>query len=104
MRHVGAPAAGALRRNLRSKKSDLAIWSAIALAKVAGDSSVVPALTKLLKGDRSDLRREAALGLKAIGPAATSAAAALRSALKDDDDEVRAAVQEALDAIASPRH
>lgn len=104
MGHVGAPAASALRGNLRSRKPDLASWSAIALAKVTGDASVVPVLIRLLKDDRQDLRREAARGLNAIGPAATAATAALRSALEDEDEDVRTAVQEALDAIGSRKH
>lgn len=104
MGHVGAPAVGALRRNLRSRKPGLASWSAIALAKISADASVVPALIKLLKSDRQDLRREAALGLKTIGPAATTAAAALRSAADDEDEDVRAAVQEALEAIGGRKH
>jgi HEAT repeat protein len=104
MGNHGAPAADTLRKHLRSNHSGLATWSAIALAKVAGAPEVVPILSKLLCNDRSDLRREAAYGLKAIGPAAQAALPAIRSALEDEDDEVRAAVQEALDAISSPRH
>jgi HEAT repeat protein len=101
---AAAEAAELLRKHLRSRRSGLATWSTIALAKVAGDASLVPALIELLKDERSDLRYQAALGLKAIGPAAGAAVAELRSALDDEDEEVQAAVREALDAIGSRKH
>jgi HEAT repeat protein len=98
-------AAELLRAQLQSPRPGLAAWSAIAVAKITGDERVVPALVKLLQNmDRSDLRQQAALGLKAIGPRASSAVGAL-SALQDDpDDGVRAAMDEALSAITAPLH
>lgn len=98
-------AAELLRAQLQSPRPGLAAWSAIAVAKITGDERVVSALVKLLEDmDRSDLRQQAALGLKAIGPRASSAVGPL-SALRDDpDDDVRAAIDEALSAITAARH
>jgi HEAT repeat protein len=95
----------ALRGNLQSSNSELAAWSVIAVAKIAGDAATVPMLIDLLaQADREDLRTEAAVGLKTIGPPAISASDALTRALKDDDAEVRAAAQEALAAINRRTH
>jgi len=105
MGHRADEAAEALRTNLQSPRLGLASWCAIALAKVAGDALVVPMLIELLaRTDRPDLRREAANALKAIGPPATCAMDALTSALEDDEEEVRAAVKEALTAISAQAH
>lgn len=101
---VAADATALLRSNLRSKNAAIATWSAIALAKVAADASVVPSLIELLAKDRSDLRTEAALALQAIGPAASPALPALRAAMEDEDEEVRAAADGALNAISGVRH
>jgi HEAT repeat protein len=105
MGHRAREAAEALRANLRSRNPELASWCAIALAKVASDAVAAPMLAELLaRTDRPDFRREAAKGLKAIGPAASCAVDALTSAIEDDEEEVRAAVKEALAAIGAQTH
>jgi HEAT repeat protein len=105
MGHRAGAATGVLRANMQSSSHALASWCAISLAKVAGDAAAAPALIGLLaRTDRPDLRREAALGLKAIGPPAISAVEALRSAVDDKDEHVRAAVEEALTAVSTKRH
>jgi HEAT repeat protein len=105
MGHRAHEASEALRANLGSPHRGLASWCAIALAKVAGDALAVPMLIDLLaRTDRPDLRKEAANGLKAIGPPATCAVDVLTSALEDDEEEVRAAVKEALAAIGAQTH
>lgn len=103
------PAAGAaaelLRAQLHSPRPGLAAWSAIALAKITGDERTVPILVKLLERmDRADLRQEAALGLKAIGPRASGAAGALKALHHDPDDDVRTAAEAALSAVTAARH
>jgi HEAT repeat protein len=105
MGHRANEAAEALRANLGSLHHGLVSWCAIALAKVAGDATAAPILMDLLaRTDRPDLRREAAKGLKAIGPPAICATEELTSALDDDHAEVRAAVEEALAAIGARSH
>jgi HEAT repeat protein len=90
---------------LRSPKAGLASWSAIALAKIAGDVIAVPTLISLLgRSDRADLRKQAAIGLKAIGPPAASAVQALLSVRDDPDAGVRTAVDQALSAVTARRH
>ena len=101
---IAADACDRLRRNARSENRAIATWSRIALAKVSADTSVAPFLIELLKDDRADLRREAALALQAIGPAAGAAIPALQAATDDEDEEVRAAAGDALSAITGPRH
>jgi HEAT repeat protein len=80
------PAAGAaaepLLAQLHSPRRGLAAWSAIALAKITGDERAVPMLVKLLeRTDGADLREQAALGLKIVGPRASEAAGALNAQL-----------------------
>jgi len=103
------PAAGAaaalLRAQLQSTRSGPAAWSAIALAKITGDESVVPMLVRLLERiDRADIRQQAALGLKVIGPQASSAAGALRALRDDPNDDVRKAAEAALSSLTAVRH
>jgi HEAT repeat protein len=95
-------AAEPLLAQLHSPRPALAAWSAIALAKITGDERTVPMLVKLLdRTDRADLREQAALGLKHVGPRAAEAADAL-SALRDDPDaEVRTAAEAALSAVTA---
>jgi HEAT repeat protein len=98
-------AAELLRAQLHSQRRGLAAWSAIALAKITGDESAVPMLVKLLERiDRDDLRQQAALGLKAIGPRASAAVQALNALRDDPDDDVRMAVEAALSAVTAVRH
>lgn len=98
-------AAELLRAQLHSPQLGLAAWSAIALAKITGDESTIPMLVKLLEGmDRADLRREAALGLKAIGSRASGAIGALEALRHDPSDEVRTAAEAALAAVLAERH
>lgn len=104
---IGQPAASAaevLRAHLRSDNAVLAGWSATALAKVTGDSTLTSLLVELLCSERVELRQEAAMGLKAIGPPAAAALEALRGALDDDDADVRAAAQKAIAALTAPTH
>ncbi len=62
-------------------------------------------VVKLLERiDRADLRQQAALGLKVIGPRAPSAAGALRALRNDPDDDVRTAAEAALSALTAARH
>ena len=103
------PAAGAaaepLLAQLHSPLPALAAWSAIALAKITGDERTVPTLVKLLdRMDRADLREQAALGLKAIGPSARGAADALNALCHDPDADVRTAAEAALSAVTAARH
>jgi HEAT repeat protein len=105
MGYNAKPAVKLLRSNLRSPNLGLASWSAIALAKIAGDPIAVPTLTSLLgRSDRPDFRQQAAIGLKAIGPPAASAVKALLSVRDDPDAGVRMAVEEALSAVNARRH
>lgn len=103
------PAAGAaaepLLAQLHSPRPGLAAWSAIALAKITGDERTVPMLVKLLdRTDRADLREQAALGLKMVGPRASDAAGALNALRHDPNDDVRTAAEAALSAVAAARH
>ena len=98
-------AAELLRAQLHSPRPGLSAWSAIALAKITGDERTVPMLVTLLERmDRADLRQEAALGLKAIGPRASGAAGALEALRHDPSDDVRAAAEAALSAVLAERH
>ena len=103
------PAAGAaakpLLAQLHSSRPALAAWSAIALAKITGDERVVPTLVKLLdRTDRADLREQAALGLKNVGPRAAGAANALNTLRHDPDADVRKAAEAALSVVTAARH
>ena len=103
------PAAGAaakpLLAQLHSSRPALAAWSAIALAKITGDERVVPTLVKLLDiTDRADLREQAALGLKNVGPRAAGAANALNTLRHDPDADVRKAAEAALSVVTAARH
>jgi HEAT repeat protein len=103
------PAAGAaaepLLAQLHSPRPGLAAWSAIALAKITGDERAVPMLVKLLdRTDRADLREQAALGLKIVGPRASGAAGALNTLRHDPDADVRTAAEAALSAVTAARH
>lgn len=103
------PAAGAaaepLLAQLHSPRPGLAVWSAIALAKITGDERAVPMLVKLLgRTDRADLREQAALGLKIVGPRASGAAGALNALRHDPDADVRTAAEAALSAVTAARH
>jgi hypothetical protein len=62
-------------------------------------SAAVPALSEMLESREPRERLWAARMLKAIGPDADNAMAALMLALSDPDAEVRAAAQEAINAI-----
>ncbi|WFU16535.1 HEAT repeat domain-containing protein [Bradyrhizobium sp. CB3481] len=98
-------AAELLLAQLHSSRPGLAAWSAIALAKITGDERAVPMLVKLLeRTDRADLRQQAALGLKAVGPRACGAVGALNALLEDPDDDVRTAAEAALSAVTAARH
>jgi HEAT repeat protein len=81
----------------------VAVVSAWALAhvnpKCEASAKAVPLLTKALGDPDPKFRREAAKGLCCYGPAAKSAAAALKKAADDEDPGVRAAATEALKAI-----
>ena len=59
----------------------------------------VPALIALLKDRRPGIRRLSAETLGKIGPGASSAESSLHTALRDPDDRVREAAQQALAAI-----
>jgi HEAT repeat protein len=103
------PAAGAaaerLLAQLHSPRPGLAAWSAIALSKITGDERAVPMLVKLLdRTDRADLREQAALGLKIVGPRASWAAGALNALRHDPDADVRTAAEAALSAVTAARH
>jgi HEAT repeat protein len=103
------PAAGAaaelLLAQLHSPQPGLAAWSAVALAKITGDERAVPMLVKLLeRTDRADLRQEAALGLKVVGPRASGAAGALNALRHDPNDDVRTAAEAALSAVTAAHH
>lgn len=106
--HLGPKAASAttaLRGTANSRDASLSAWSTIALAKIAGDVEMVPALVLLLgEQERSDLRKGASAALGQIGPPAAAACDALRKACDDDDTEVRLAAQDALAAVLSKRH
>jgi HEAT repeat protein len=70
-----------------------------------GESAVwsVPTLVSLLQDRRAGIRRLAAQALEEIGPAASSASAALeQTAQTDADDRVRDAAREALAAVRAP--
>lgn len=100
------PAAGAaaepLLAQLHSPRPGLAAWSAIALAKITGDERTVPMLVKLLdRTDRADLREQAALGLKHVGPRAAEAEDALNELRDDPDADVRTAAEAALSAVTA---
>jgi HEAT repeat protein len=98
-------AAELLLAQLHSPQPGLAAWSAIALAKITGDERAIPMLVKLLERmDRADLRQQAALGLKVVGPRASGAAGALNALRHDPDDDVRRAVEAALSAVTAVRH
>lgn len=102
---AAVPAAELLLAQSHSPRPGLAAWSAIALAKITGDERTVPMLVKLLeRTDRADLRQQAALGLKVVGPRASGAVGALNALLHDPDDEVRTAVEAALSAVTAARH
>jgi hypothetical protein len=78
-----------------------ALEEALGLAKVASDHLSMPILIRLLQ-DSSDshLQREAALGLEALRPSASKALIALEGMRDDEDDDVPAAVEEAIAAIS----
>lgn len=102
---AASTAAETLLAQLHSPKPGLAAWSAIALAKIAGDERAVPLLVKLLDNmDRADLREQAALALKMVGPRARDAEGALNALRDDSDADVRAAAEAALAAVTAERH
>lgn len=102
---AASAAAEPLLAQLHSPRPGLAAWSAIALAKITGDERAVPMLVKLLdRTDRADLREQAALGLKIVGPRASGAAGALNALRHDPDADVRTAAEAALSAVTAARH
>jgi HEAT repeat protein len=105
MGHRAIEATEALRSRLRSAPPGIASWCAIALGKVTGDAAVAPMLMDLVaRAEQPNIRREAAVGLKAIGPPAICATDVLIAALDDDDANVRTAVEEALAAVRAQSH
>jgi HEAT repeat protein len=71
----------------------------------ATEKDLVARLVSALRHGSPDLRWRAALGLAALGPAATTAAGALIAALDDEDPLVRRVVANALVGVdwAAPR-
>jgi HEAT repeat protein len=71
-----------------------------ALAKIASADVAVPAIIELVRFPNHEVRRRVAEDLAAIGPAAAKAVPQLaRQLTRDDDDEVRMAMADALGAI-----
>lgn len=105
MGHRADAAVETLRAKLDSPNVGLAAWCAIAIAKVAGDVAVAPLLVSLVaRSDRSDLRQEAVMGLRAIGPSAAGAVEAVRSVLNDPDPDVRSAAEGAMTIMNARPH
>jgi HEAT repeat protein len=81
---AGAAAVPALIQALQNERS--AYWACLMLRQMGPDAKeAVPALTARLSDARSEIRREAALSLGALGPSAAPAAAKIADLLDDPD-------------------
>jgi HEAT repeat protein len=89
-----------LVEQLKAKEGADRLRAIHALADRPGDSeTVVPALSKTLKDHDPFVRRDAAIALGKLGPAAASAKPALSDLLKDRNQGVKKAATEALKKI-----
>lgn len=100
---MGPPAIGALphlRMKLRSQERGLRQWSAIALAKVAGDAAAVPELIGILENEeQADIWTLACESIAAIGPAAVSSRGRLLALAAYPIDEIQSAAKLAIEEI-----
>jgi HEAT repeat protein len=70
------------------------------LATLAKDKAALPLIVERLGDDDWDVREWAARAVGDAGPRARSAIPALKAALKDPDERVRAAAEQALERVA----
>jgi HEAT repeat protein len=86
-----------IRKRLHDQDEYLRIWSAIAIAKISADPSVIPELISILEtADGEKFRMCAAEGLMKLGPAAAQALPALRQNLNHESDFARHAAAKAI--------
>lgn len=100
---MGPPAISALaqlKKKLQSHERGLRQWSAIALAKIAGDAAAVPELIGILEDDElGDIWTLGCEALAAIGPAATASRDRLLALAACPIEEVQTAAKLAIEAI-----
>jgi len=94
---TAAPAAAALVDGLSDYRDNVRAAARDALAKIG--SAAVPALIRGIEGGDPDVIVGAADALASMGSAARAAEKTLEKRVNDEDDDVRAAVRRALEAI-----
>ena len=95
------PIALECRKAVAGDFSDTASDARKLMAQVAKDRAAVPLIIETLSSDDAwDAREWAAKALGDLGPAAKAGAPALRTALDDPDERVRAAAEKALARVA----
>lgn len=102
MGQEASPALPDLRAGLSDSADGLADWCAIAIARIAGDTVMVPRLISIVQGDDPRAPRcSAAIALGTLGPSAFEAVNALESVLTDQDPRLQEAADDALRSIQS---
>lgn len=101
--HIGPKAKVALKplaMLLRHENPELRAWCAIALGKIGRLKEIVPILIRILENrNPRGLRYQAAEALGSIGAGARRAIPTLKKLLRDEDEEIRAAVKAAIAKI-----
>lgn len=102
---VAAEALSDLRVGMRCGTEPLAGCSAVAVARIAGDTDAVPYLMATLRSDDASApRRTAARALGELGPAGLEAVDALEAFIDDEDPELADACLAAVAAIRGTLH
>ncbi|MEO2089393.1 MAG: HEAT repeat domain-containing protein [Gemmataceae bacterium] len=97
---LGHPAAAAVVKLLRENDARTRAVAAVALKRIG--KAAVPALLDGVRADAADLRGRCATLLAQIAPNNPQVAAVLQTVLTDDDAEVRARADEALQFVRTP--
>jgi HEAT repeat protein len=89
-----------LKRLLNSAEEGVRDWAAIALGKIARSQEALPGLMTILRlREGASVRARAMESLGNIGPAARAALPLIEAALRDSDETVRSAAQDAISRL-----
>jgi HEAT repeat protein len=103
-----ADAKGALRNIIRAVErgdSDVKRTAMRTLEAIGTGAApdAIPAISRALKDDKTETRKQAATLLGRFGPLAKDSLPALKTAMQDDDVEVRRAADQAILSITRPK-